>query len=317
MKKLKAHNIIGNIYKNVQKSKWTCLHLDCEDKAINSHLAQRNGILNELVVNGHLVQLNVTDPNTWNKQSPIRFKLVGYNQAISVPVFCNIHDAEIFKPIEISNTKKDDYETFLLFSYRTLCAEIRKKEIAIEKNNRIIHSKSLDELIDKVGLQENVISLQYGIRDLLLLKTILSNEIILNNNKFSYWHYKLPKLEIFASEAMSLFPLRNRNVSDVELEILYFHILPRPNYTSLLIGFHNDYTNELIREYCLSWNSLSDYEIEIQLTDLLTNHVENWVMSPNLFNKISQEKRKKYLNYFIKYLNHYTAPQAKGFNLFR
>lgn len=38
--------ILQNINKNVNNKNWECLHPNCENNAINSHLLQKNGILN-------------------------------------------------------------------------------------------------------------------------------------------------------------------------------------------------------------------------------------------------------------------------------
>jgi len=68
---------------------------------------------------------------TNEKEPPIIFERVGISNALSHPVFCQKHDTEIFKPIEQSNVEFDTYESFLLFSYRAICAEIRKNKLIL------------------------------------------------------------------------------------------------------------------------------------------------------------------------------------------
>src|SRR5436190_16641801 len=125
----KPQNIIAQITKNLKNKKWNCLIDGCDEVAINSHLIQQNGLLSNITYNGHLVELKMMDANKWdNKKLPFEFGTVGIKQALSHKVFCNKHDTEIFKPIEKDDENFDSYEAFLLFSYRAVCAEIRKKE---------------------------------------------------------------------------------------------------------------------------------------------------------------------------------------------
>jgi hypothetical protein len=126
----KPQNIITQISKNLKDKKWNCLVDGCDEVAINSHLIQQNGLLNNITYDGHLVELKVIDANRWDdKKLPFEFGNVGIKQALSYKVFCNKHDTEIFKPIEDNNKNFESYEAFLLFSYRAVGAEIRKKSI--------------------------------------------------------------------------------------------------------------------------------------------------------------------------------------------
>jgi len=293
----KPGNIIAQIYKNVKTHKWECLHNDCKTLAINTHLGQRNGILSQLIENGHLIQLKVTDPHKWNKQSPIEFKRIGNKQAISLPVFCNTHDTSIFKPIESENTNIVSYESFLLFSYRTISAEIRKKEIALEQNYRVLRSNTLEGLIDKDRIQSYAWGLEFGIRDLSILKSKINDEILNNQSKFSFWSIRTVKFEIFASAVMSIFQVGHKSAEEYEFENLYIHVIPRNNHSIILVGYHNDYSTKEMKVYCQSWLNASQEDIEYKLTNLLTNHVENWVMTPSFFDGLTKVKKNKYMNY--------------------
>lgn len=129
---------IAQIYKNVYSKKCHCLEPTCDKEAINSHLLQRNGILSTITEKGHLIEIRPIDLFKWKKNQPmLEFKLIGINSAISLPLFCNYHDSSLFKNIESRTISFYLYENQLLFSYRTLCAELRKKErnIFIQKES--------------------------------------------------------------------------------------------------------------------------------------------------------------------------------------
>ena len=137
-------NIIGDIYKHVLKKSWQCMIPNCTECAINSHLLMRHGVLTNVVENNHLYELRVHMPYAFKKGVfPAQFKRVGINDAISYPLFCNSHDTSVFFEIEHGEIDYSKYRNLLLFSYRALCAEIRKKEIEVEKLTRIIASTTL------------------------------------------------------------------------------------------------------------------------------------------------------------------------------
>ncbi len=316
MTRIKPNNIIGKISEEVRQKKWPCLHKECNETAINSHLGQKNGILSELEVDGHLIQVKPSNAHTWHKDCPIEFKKLGITKSISLPIFCNSHDTSIFKYIESPNSDLTSYASFLLFSYRALCAEIRKKEIGNEEQRRVFESKTLDGKIDKVHIQMFRQGLDLGIRDLNILKKELTDEIETNENTYKYWVIELPKYEIFITTIMSAFQIGIRNSYEYDLENLYIHLIPRNNKSLLLIGYHQDYCTEEIKCYCLSWLNITKEQTDIKLTDLITNHVENWVMSPNFFSRLTTKKRNQYIKLLIRNINHSGIPNSANFNLF-
>ena len=124
--------ILAAIQKNMDKKSWPCIYGGCDQHAINSHLLQRHGVLDRVVENGHLYEVKRCDYYKWNRNPPIEFKMVGLNRAISLPLFCHEHDSRLFRSIEQDEIDCSDYRMQLLLSYRTVCAEIRKKEMNIE-----------------------------------------------------------------------------------------------------------------------------------------------------------------------------------------
>lgn len=142
---LKTMGIVRSIRRNVMNKKWGCMCEGCSDIAINSHLLQRHGVLDNIMEDNHMVEMRPKDIFKWNENdAPMTFKKVGLNDAISYPLFCNHHDTELFLEIESTNPDVNAYHSQLLFTYRCVCAEIRKKEIEIEFNKRQLNAESLN-----------------------------------------------------------------------------------------------------------------------------------------------------------------------------
>ncbi|RPD91625.1 hypothetical protein EGM88_14695 [Aureibaculum marinum] len=314
----KPQNIIAQIDKNVKKKQWECLVDDCSETAINSHLIQQNGILSNISIKGHLVELKMVDAYKWDKKkSPIEFRSVGISQALTHKVFCNTHDTNIFKPIENTKANFESYESFLLFSYRAICAEISKKRLAIEKYTRLINANTLIGKIDKEPLKLVVKGNELGIKDLNALKKELENEIKSNSKMFTYFIYKYPKIPVYASAVFSATDLDfQREDGALDLENIYIHILPLTEETLILVGYHNKYASKDTQKYCHSWEKLSDKELEFKLTGLFVSNIENWGISPDYFEKIQVKKKEKYIELLRKNISYYGVSQEADFNFF-
>ena len=64
---LKTMGIVRNIRKNVMNKNWGCMCDGCTDKAINSHLLQRHGVLDNIMEDNHMVEMRPKDIFKWNE----------------------------------------------------------------------------------------------------------------------------------------------------------------------------------------------------------------------------------------------------------
>lgn len=169
--------ILQTIFRNVYDKKPNCFI--CSEKSINSHLLQKNGILNLISSNNHLIQIKKKDFFADTKTENFDFKPIGIKTAMSYNLFCNSHDTNIFTPIENKELNLEVYENQLLFSYRSLCAELRKKMNNVEIFKRIINSRHFSDR--KTLLQNFDSSIKFhnlGINDLNWYKNEFENEIV-------------------------------------------------------------------------------------------------------------------------------------------
>ena len=90
----------------------------CTEKAINSHVYQKNGILKQMSENNHLIKLVTADAFNVGKTGITEFKRIGINDAYSFKGFCEKHDTKIFSPIETTDNLNlfDISKTKALFS---------------------------------------------------------------------------------------------------------------------------------------------------------------------------------------------------------
>ena len=317
---LDKEKTLADAQRKASKVKWPCMCPKCKERAINSHLLQRHGILSYVTENNHLYEITREDAFKWHENYPVRFKKVGLNNAISYPLFCSKHDTDIFIPIESGTIDFDDYKSQLLFSYRAICAEIRKKEFALfEINENTASIEGISEASESMLIGEDK-----GIKDLKYYKYLLEAELSTVRGKFTFYHYTYPVLNIYTSASMSyeIFDSNNDRQVDAALakkvwDGLFIHIIPQAASTEIIIGYHNNHTSKDMEEYVKSWERLNKEELGYKLSDLFVAHVEDWGMSPRLYERIPGERFEK----FFELQSEYSAVVVEqktnvGYNLF-
>ena len=82
----------------VKDKEWTCCFPNCSDKAIKSHLLQRNGVLDKISEKSKVIGLKELPTASFGLK--FGFSKFGIGDALTFPVFCESHDDSIFKSIE-------------------------------------------------------------------------------------------------------------------------------------------------------------------------------------------------------------------------
>lgn len=284
--------IKGNIRKQVCNKKWDCICGGCSEKAINSHLLMRNGILNYVVEDGHLYELRSDAIEAFKPDKmPISLKKVGINHAISLPLFCNNHDTELFAEIEREEVNYANYRHLALYCYRALLSEIRMKEIEAEILRREANSKELYAYHGYDGMRNNELNyknMQEGLRDLNYYRECLRLDIDNNSESFVLFSRELDIKGLYASTTSSLFTTEKDMKSDAILNTFFFHLVPTESATQLIIGYHKEHYNDRILNYTQRWKDVRNDEIGVMLTALFTQ-IQTWGMSPSVYKRIKQQ----------------------------
>ena len=89
----------------------------CRGKIKSAHSIQNNRVLNRISEEGHVYTIDFTVENS--RGTP-EFKKISRNKASTFFGFCDYHDTEIFKPIEVSSYHNTVEQNFL-FAYRGFC----------------------------------------------------------------------------------------------------------------------------------------------------------------------------------------------------
>lgn len=316
---------LGNIRKNVYGpgKKWDCIVSGCTEPAIVSHLLQRNGILDLVAENGHMVLVQVSEAYGWEKSRiPVEFKRVGVRGSISIPLLCDKHDTELFSVIEQSPDGSGaiplnpyDYRHQLLLSLRTMYAEKRRKQQAVEMYKRISVAHTLP--ISFQAMAKDQIRLQLvGIRDLDTYIKDIESELLKPNGLFEFKVYEYEEMKICSTAGLSMCDDVEKNKDlDYVLPTVFFHAFPLNGVFYIVVGYHKGHYTDEVSTFINSWSGLSKFDLQRELSKLFIQRVETWGMAPSLYEQISVDKITRFKQLQLEAMRSLPMP-AIDFNLF-
>ena len=309
--------IYAGISKNLKKKKWKCIIDSCEDHSINSHLLQQNGILNMIAEDNHVIEVKAIDSFKWSKvTSPLTFKRVSIKKALSLNLYCNKHDSDIFKPAETLPLNLNNYITHLLYSYRFVCAEIRKKEYNIETYERLLKSSTLYGILPEEHFNTFLKGSRDGIKYLKVYKQSMEDELNGADKNFEFTVIQYPLIKVYCSGGFNIYETHQTPLEEVPLKYVFIHIIPDEKYLNIIVGYHKEHVKKSIIDYVESWVDLSPTELEHRLTDLFATRIENWGLSPEIYKELNKGTEKAFIKYFGENSLNHLDGQIVDFNLF-
>jgi hypothetical protein len=248
----------------------------CQEKAINSHVFQQNGILSNMSIKGHLIVLE--PPDIWKinfetNEIPdisLHVKKRWIKDAYSFPWFCNTHDTWIFFPIEHDINLVDfyKYNNQLLFSYRWLCNELHRKIVAYAFQDKVFNKLLDDENFDWAEhLSYSKDWMKAWIANLEQFKLLMEYELFHTENEcqFTFQTFMFPRFDVWISVALSVL-MKNYTDADwvrdyekwLQLPNQFINIFPLGDKSIVIIGehqkFHSDFFDYLIEKFnSCSW----------------------------------------------------------------
>lgn len=314
---IEFQKIYAGISKNLNNKKWKCIINNCNNHSINSHLLQQNGILNLISEDNHLIEVKAIDSFKWDESnSPLTFRRISVKQALSLNLFCNKHDTEIFKYAETLPLDFNDYLTQILFTYRIICAEIRKKEYNIEIHHRLLNSNTLYGSLPVDNFENFIQGSKRGIEDLRVYKEKIEKELNGSVKEFEFKVLKYPLIKVYCSAGFNIYETYETPLEEIPLKYVFIHVIPSEDSLNVILGYNKNMVKKSIVDYVNSWVGLSIRELELRLTDLFATRVENWGLSPVIYRQLNKETANAFIKYFGENSLNYLDGQKIEFNLF-
>lgn len=290
----RIRSIIRDNELKAKRKKRKCFIPDCDENSISSHLLQKNGMLSRLTTDdNHLFQFGI---DTFKPQL-FFFEKIGANEALTFPGFCNKHDTILFKDIEKPIIDFKNYRTNLLFSYRILANELRKKEILIDSFTANIENATLQTYLNNgyfISLSQSINGYRQAIKDCNYYLDYFYSDIFSDTQNFNFFTIELPFVEFCASGVFTLETTEEmRQIPDWEwdkpLTDIYFNLLPLQNKSIVIFGYLNE-MKEKCSEFIRSFENLDNTIALKKISDLLLRRIENWLCSQSARNKLDKKE---------------------------
>lgn len=306
-----------------------CMAPNCDEKAINSHVLQKNGILREISDKKHIYQFGTNSQFQTEKKGLFSIKSIGINDAYTFPGFCKTHDSDIFKPIELKNRLTDNLEnTARLLSYRSLCNEIRRKDITFDYCNAITKQDKIRPFYPELyqHLQDYAYGLTLGQLNLNYFKSQLEEEIIHKNKKWSYLTCELPRFEVCLSGPLNIKDSANEQSMNYDSDwkkanriftTSVINFFPYKEKSYLMVAINDEYPCNWTIDLFQSIEDSSLEELKKHISDLISTRLEFWCMSSKVRNMISDKKYRQLTEIFSNEVLNFDSDILYNFNVFK
>ncbi|OGC04954.1 hypothetical protein A2276_03255 [candidate division WOR-1 bacterium RIFOXYA12_FULL_43_27] len=291
-------------YKELKPSIKECYHKDeyCSSKIIKAHSIQNNRILNKISKDGIVIGMQ---PTFNSSNFKIGAKNIGRKKASTFTGFCDYHDNKIFKPIEENDYQPGNREQEFVFAYRAASCGYWHKKFNLE-----LTRNGIDKIAKNMSSPpEPIHSLQLGIDEGYKLVSELRVFFNVCLGKNNYWKIKTyvvvfnEEYPLAASSAITpthdFLGNRVNYIERVKPNVfpLMVNVFPQNGKTYVLLGYkHRDSGKyDYIREQLAG---KPEKELKELVSNLILVNIENFYLSPDLWDKYGAEKQGEITKYF-------------------
>lgn len=323
MTEIELFKIWDTSFRNSTSKSRKCLVDNCEKIAIKSHALQKNGILKQISEKNHLYQFSNVPPFQKADKGNFELKKIGINDVYTFPGFCKEHDSSIFKAIEQDKFDIKSDKSINLFSYRALCQEIRRKEIAIDVAQKLIESNFNIALV--FSMINFKTGLNNGLKNLYYFKKELENDLKNSKDKFIHKICEIPRTEICISAPLNITdknnPLsqthdKNGKVINNPFVTSFVNIFPFQDKSYLMITLSKEFPCYWTENLFNKFQDLKHPNHLKLISDLITTRFEFWCISPQLRNTLSKKKITEMIKIWSDEVLNFDSIIETEFNLF-
>jgi len=303
----RSKKLKGLIKKTLQKKCYFSHENKCSEKIIKAHSIQNNRILKKISDEGYVVMFNVS-PESFNPRNPgIRMKETGRRVATTFTGFCSYHDQMLFADIDNNDYSIGDKKKNFLFAFRALVFELYKKERTIAlfesiKKEGLAKSKEASKEVKDALMGEEM-----GVADLRYYFELFKDGIEFNNyDILETVVLRLNNEHLLAvNSVLGLdYDMEGKKINDLtnfkeRQKILFVNIFPQKGITFAILSWIKK-DKDVFSDFKKQILSLKK---EREKTDLLNNliiyYIENFALSPAIWNTFTSKERGLFEQIFI------------------
>jgi hypothetical protein len=284
---------------NLRLSKCLEPKMECQDAPIRAHSIGKSSAIALLEENGHVV--NIQHFLAGGAQPKIEFGQIGRNNASTFTGLCSKHDADLFRPIDTRAFDPADKEQLFLFAYRAVTREVH----AVMDGAAKIQA-TYSALVQKGEVPGDVPSPPGELATQHLLKAFMTwryrqefFDVPLLEKKFDVLTHDVITLEgqrptIAGSSLFSL----DWNEKKDDVTCVALNVLPTSQDTTVAIfSYAAPDAGPAKARLDRVLSAAGDYQ-KYELSRVILQHCENFVISPAFFNEWSDTKRETILAAF-------------------
>jgi len=295
MKQKKIQDRLNRHFLKALTRKRICCHPECKNFAINSHILQKNGILSGIATNGHIYVLR----SDFLNPDIFYFKKSGLNITYAFKGFCMEHDKSIFKPIEDYEINFEDYGSQLLFAYRTILNERRKKEILIDWKYIQLDDSFLNQYMDSSITKFLIEQERLSLNDLRHYEELILSDLYSKTENFTFKTRTTSRIEICLASHFTFETTRQRSerieATGADIELLTdisISFFPLEDESVLIMGYSKE-MEEICGDFVASFFSSDEDTLLKLVSNVIINRCEEWACSEAFyFEKIEPRKDK-------------------------
>ena len=177
----------------------------CGERIVRAHTVQRRGGLAAIAENGHVISAKAAAEDIFKNQGEFIPREVGVGSASTFPGFCNVHDSEMFRPVETGEFALTAATAFLL-SFRALAYELLLKRLSLATMDREAASGAPFEIQCAIQnfMHNHIAGLKRGVADMERWKSAYDT-IYLTKDYSSYRFYAVAFKELLPMVACGSF----------------------------------------------------------------------------------------------------------------
>lgn len=313
----KNANLRAKCRSKVEKNIKTCYYPGCNEESINSHILQKNGILNKIAKDGHLWEIMVDEYST----ERFIFKRKGLNKIFSFNCFCNHHDSSLFKQIESTTLDFTNYKTNLLFTLRTLYNEMFKKQKNIKIKECLIRENpdkfDIDETLKTIN-DENL-----AIKDLQIIEQKILHDLDSSDETFIFNHREIDDIGLCLSSFFTYDT--TEEIERIEAETgkeldryseIFINIFPYQNKAILMTAYEK-IDKAKVENYISDFYDIDPKICHQKITNLALFNCENWVINDDFYTENIKGIEYKFIEAvkFALYENTSNKDERKNFDI--
>ena len=277
-------------------------------------IQKKGGVLTQLEKDGHVAMLEPAD--TFDRPHPLRFRLVGLNEASVFEGLCNAHDTELFSPIENGPVDPEDLEHRFLLAYRSVLkqthtavvshriAQARAKEFGQELSELVRRRPLLAgghpsiehaEAVFRVAVQgsrEHRSSME---------QHKLAHDQAYNSDNFYDLDHKVIKLPAYAGvhlAANSLFSSEKYSPKNSPYTFVALNVLPIDGRTWIVLS----YPRALERLVLPVIEQLNEQGKDLlgRVSRMVLRNSETFALKPQFLDSLPEDRQEAIVSYFLK-----------------